>query len=115
MPQINIPQFSVSKLASWIGGIGVIVGAVFAFDARYNTTPAIDSLKSEVVSEIAINRGAMISMMQANADDIEFQMLEIQGRNETVPRYLIDKHKLLLRDIERLQKNENISSGSSKP
>jgi hypothetical protein len=109
----NIPSFSLQKLSGWIGALAVIIGAVFAFDARYNTTPAIDSLKAEVVSEIAVNRGAMISMMQGEADDIEFEMIQLEANNETIPRYLVDKHKLLNRQIERLQKNENISSGTA--
>ena len=67
MPQISVPNFSLSKLATWVGALGVIIGGVFAFDARYNTGPAIESLRAEVVNEIAINRSAMISMMQSDA------------------------------------------------
>lgn len=110
---IKVPSFSISKLAGWIGGLGIIVGAVFAFDARYNTTPAINSLKAEVVQEIAVNRSAMISLMQRDADDIEFEMITMESNDKPIPRYLIDKHKQLLRDIEKLKKDENIAQGSS--
>lgn len=110
---IKLPSFSLAKLSSWVGAIGVIVGAVFAFDARYNTKPVIDSLKAEIVNEIAVNRSAMISIMQREADDIEFEMITLQAAGEQVPRYLIDKHKQLERDIEKLKKDENIAEGSS--
>ncbi len=45
----------------------------------------------------------MIASMQRTADDVEFQMLEHEQDGTKVPRFLIEKHKQIIRQIEDLQ------------
>jgi septation ring formation regulator EzrA len=45
----------------------------------------------------------MIAGMQRDADDIEFQMIEIEEAGEKVPRFLKEKHKQITRQIEDLK------------
>jgi len=116
-----------SLLAKWgtkAGAIAAILGmiaAVFVFDDRYEKTADADadqvalteqlnnmqtSIISEMRVEVTKNRSAMISNMQLDADDIEYEISQLERRNEDVPRHLIDKHKQILRDIEELKSSE---------
>ena len=112
MAQMTFLSVSIQKIAGIVGAIAVIVGAVFGFDARYNnqsTLFAIEGVKSQVVTEIALNRGAMISILQGEADDLEFEIVDYEQRGEVAPRYIVEKLKRTQRTIERLQSNEDIN------
>jgi hypothetical protein len=109
---LHLPKFSITTLASWIGAITVIVGGVFAFDARYNnndTLAALNDVKSQVVSEVAVNRSALLSMLRNESDDLEFLMMEMRANDEQVPRHIIEKQRRIQRQIETLEKDEEIS------
>jgi predicted sulfurtransferase len=88
-----------------------MIGAVFVFDDRYakqaNLTETLQGIKTEIISEmrseIVKNRSAMISDMQREADDLEYEMAQYQKRGEEPPRYMIEKQKQILRDIEELK------------
>jgi len=53
--------------------------------------------------EVSKNRAVMIASMQRSADDIEFQIMEHEQNGDKVPRFLIEKHKQITRQIEDLQ------------
>jgi hypothetical protein len=116
-----------SLLAKWgtkAGAIAAILGmvaAVFVFDDRYEKaadadadqivlTDQLTNMQTSIISEMRVevtkNRSAMISNMQLDADDIEYEISQIERRSEEVPRHLIDKHKQILRDIEELKAGE---------
>jgi len=50
----------------------------------------------------------MIGSMQRDADDLEYQMLEFTQTNKPVPRFIVEKHKQIIRQIEELKKNATI-------
>ena len=96
-----------------VAGIGLI-GALFAFDGRYEKagesakimTAAKNEIIHELRSEVSTNRGVLILNMQRDADDLEFQISEYENKNEIAPRYIIEKHKAIVREIETLKKDE---------
>ena len=45
--------------------------------------------------------------MQREADDIEFKIQEMETAGQPVPRYLVEKHKQILRSIEKLEDGED--------
>ncbi len=108
--QFNFPHTSLSKLVSIVGTIGALVGGFLAFDARYNPAPIqaqLEAAKTELITElrteIAITRAAMLSNMLREADDIEYQISEYELNNKQPPRFLVEKHKQIIRDIEELK------------
>lgn len=121
--QINITNIIVTVTA----GLG-LVAAVIAFDSRYlkdddlstakteilneaderyTETDDLENVKNEIINElrteVSKNRAVMIASMQRTADDIEFQMMEHEQNGTKVPRFLVEKHKQILRQIEDLQ------------
>lgn len=114
MPNITFPKISLTKLVSIVTALGAIGGGILAFDARYNPAPleaAMIQIKAEIINEmrteVAINRTALLSDMLREADDIEYQLVEHELNNTKPPRHLVDKHKQILRDIEKLQNEES--------
>lgn len=93
--------------ATTVAAILGMIAAVFVFDDRYEKASGIDAklstmqttIISEMRNEVTINRTAMISNMQRDADDLEYEMSLL----DTPPRYMIEKHKQILRDIEELK------------
>jgi len=67
-------------------------------------------IKNEIINEmrreVAKNRTVMIASMQRDADDLEFQMMEYEHKKQPAPRFIIEKHKQITRQIEELKKNE---------
>ena len=101
------------QLMTIVAGITVVLGVfggVLTFDSRYVKSAALESTKNEIIGEmrreVVRNRSVMINNMQREADDVEFQISEIESKNKKAPRYLLEKHKQILRQIEDL-KNEN--------
>jgi hypothetical protein len=120
MPQFTFPKLSLTKITGIITTIGAIGGGILAFDARYNPSPLKTELEStktqitetktsvvnEMRSEVTVNRTALIAILLLFADDIEYQLYQYELNNEKPPRYMVDKHKRILRDIEKLQKTD---------
>ncbi len=79
-------------------------------DAKYTRADDLEAVKNEIINElrqeVSKNRAVMIASMQRTADDIEFQMMEHEQNNTKVPRFLIEKHKQIIRQIEDLQEIE---------
>ena len=107
--------------ATTVAAILGMIAAVFVFDDRYakeddivndriELTDQLNNMQTSIISEMRVevtkNRSAMISNMQLDADDIEYEISQIERRGEDVPRHLIDKHKQILRDIEELKSSE---------
>ena len=99
------------KIAAGITAALALIGSIIGFDARYAKQADIDSklnnVKDQIINEmrteIVRNRSVMISAMQREADDLEYQMMELQRHHKEVPRYMSDKHKQILRQIEALK------------
>jgi len=76
-------------------------------DKKYTRADDLEAVKNEIINElrqeVSKNRAVMIASMQRTADDIEFQMMEHEQGGTKVPRFLIEKHKQILRQIEDLQ------------
>ena len=49
----------------------------------------------------------MIDAMQREADDLEYQMMELEKNKHKVPRYMSEKHRQILRQIEALKNDKN--------
>lgn len=81
--------------------------AIFVIDARYTKDADLQSVKTEIIqelrTEVTKNRSVMIATMEREADDIEFEISQLEDAGATVPRYLSEKHKQILRAIERLE------------
>ena len=79
-------------------------------DAKYTIAADLETTKNEIINElrqeVSKNRAVMIASMQRSADDIEFQMMEHEQEGTKVPRFLIEKHKQIIRQIEDLQEIE---------
>ncbi len=76
-------------------------------DKKYTISADLEAVKTEIIDElrreVSKNRAVMIASMQRTADDVEFQMLEHEQDGTKVPRFLIEKHKQIIRQIEDLQ------------
>jgi len=91
-----------------------LMTAIFVFDDRYAKHDAIsgdiEKVKEDIISEMRLqiskNRVAMISNMQRDADDLEFMIYTSRQKGEEPLRYIVDKHKQILRDIEQLKSYE---------
>lgn len=91
-----------------------LIGGIIAFDSRYakqeDFVNALSAVKTEIInemrSEVVKNRSVMINAMQREADDLEYQMVELEKNNKPVPRYMSDKHKQILRQIEALKDDD---------
>jgi hypothetical protein len=88
-----------------------IVAAVLGADDRYGKKSDLEDMKNEIINEMRLevtkNRAVMILNMQRDADDLEFQMLEIKDVGNKVPRYIIEKHTEIIRQIKNLQATES--------
>lgn len=105
------PRNIIITTAGTITAISTIVGAFIAIDTRYAKAEqmivSLNSAKNEIIQEmrreVVKNRAVMITQMQREADDIEWKILQIEEAGETAPRFMHDKLKLILRDIEELE------------
>ena len=99
-PSITAVIIGITMVISLFGGI-------IAFDSRYIKTADLESTKNEIIGEmrreVVKNRGVMIDTMQREADDIEFTMSELTRKKKEIPRYLLEKHKQIIRQIEELK------------
>lgn len=79
-------------------------------DRIYTKADDLEAVKNEIINElrqeVSKNRAVMIASMQRTADDIEFQMMEHESDGTKVPRFLIEKHKQIIRQIEDLKEVE---------
>ena len=114
MPQSDNSQSFIHRWGAKASAVAAILGlvaAVFVFDDRYAKNAGLkedlDTLQTSIIAEmrreITKNRTAMISNMQRDADDLEYQISQIKQVNEPVPRYMIEKYKQIRRDIEELK------------
>ena len=101
-----------------IGGVTAalaLIGAIISFDARYakqdDFLDTISAAKNEIVNEmrqeVVKNRTVMINAMQREADDLEYQMSELEKAGKSVPRYMSDKFKQIGRQIEELKNDKD--------
>ncbi len=92
------------------GAILAMISAVIAADARYTKFDDLNDIKNEIINEmrreVTKNRAVMIGNMQRDADDLEYQMLEFERNEKSTPRYVIEKHKQIKRQIESLRVSE---------
>lgn len=102
------------KPMSIIAGVSAVValiGGIIAFDSRYakqeDFSSKLSDVKDQIIDEmrreVVKNRSVMISAMQREADDLEFQISILERGNQEVPRYMTEKHKLITREIEGLK------------
>ena len=100
-------KFNLMNLVAGIVAVLTMIGGVIAADARYTKDDDLQLIKNEIINEmrreVTKNRAVMIALMQRDADDIEFQMVEIEDKDEKVPRFLKEKHKQISRQIESLK------------
>jgi len=87
-----------------------VFGGVLTFDSRYVKESSLESTKNEIIGEmrreVVRNRSVMINSMQREADDVEFQISELESKNKKAPRYLLEKHKQITRQIEDLKNDK---------
>lgn len=108
-------NFKPMTIVSTLTGALALVAAVIAFDSRYAKEEALneklDGLETRIISEmrneVVKNRSVMITGMQREADDLEFQIHQFELKGETPPRYMTDKYKQILRQIATLKDEEN--------
>lgn len=100
-------KFNIMGLVTGIVAVLAMIAAVIGADARYTKYDDLQDIKNEIIDEmrreVSKNRAVMIASMQRSADDIEFQMMEHEQEGTKVPRFLIEKHKQITRQIEDLQ------------
>ena len=89
------------------GAVIAMIGGIITADSRYIKSDDLELAKNEIINEmrreVSKNRAVMIASMQRNADDIEFQIAEIEQQGNKVPRFLIEKHRQITRQIEDLK------------
>ena len=100
-------KFNLMNIVAGITAVLGMIAGILAADARYTKHDDLLKIKDEIVNEmrqeVTKNRAVMIASMQRDADDIEFQMIEIEEKGEKVPRFLKEKHKQITRQIEDLK------------
>jgi len=106
MDGVNM-KFNMMNLVAGIIAVLTMIGAIIGADARYVKSDDLTLAKNEIINEmrreVSKNRAVMIASMQRSADDIEFQIMEHEQKGAKVPRFLIEKHKQISRQIEDLQ------------
>ena len=108
------------KWQSIVGSITAVLGLIAAFfvvDDRWNNaglSHQLESAKNEIVgemrTEVGENRSALITLLQRDADDLEFEISKIEARGEEVPRHTLERFKSTQRQIEDLKNEENSSN-----
>lgn len=91
--------------------IGAMLGTFFLIDDRYahreEFQTGLVNAKNEIITEmrreVVLNRSVMIEAMQREADDLDFQMELLRAKGETIPRYMKEKHLLIIRQIEEIR------------
>ena len=100
-------KFNIMNLVAGVIAVLTMIAAVIGADARYIKSDDLENAKNEIINEmrreVSKNRAVMIASMQRSADDIEFQIMEHEQNDQKVPRFLIEKHKQITRQIEDLQ------------
>ena len=100
-------KFNLMNIVAGIIAVLTMIGAVLGADARYTKQDDLLAAKNEIINEmrteVSKNRAVMIGSMQRDADDLEFMMMEHEQNGTKVPRYIIEKHKQIERQIEELQ------------
>lgn len=106
-----INKVTITQIITSLGAAAALIATVFAIDARYTKDSDLQQVKNDIVgelrTEVTKNRSIMLDEMQLDADDIEFQIMELQTDGKPVPRYLIEKHKHILRAIGKLENDKN--------
>jgi len=106
MDGVNM-KFNIMNIVAGIAAVLTMVGAVLTADSRYIKSDDLELAKNEIINEmrreVAKNRAVMIASMQRTADDLEFQMMEHEQDGTKIPRFIIEKHKQITRQIEDLQ------------
>jgi len=111
-------KFNIMNIVGGITAALALISAIIAADARYTKSDDLTTVKNEIINEmrneVTKNRTVMISSMQRDADDLEFMMMEFEQKKKPVPRYILEKHKQIIRQIEELKKDEIRETKSSK-
>jgi len=98
---------NIMNIVAGVGAVLAMISAVIAADARYTKQSDLQDIKDEIINEmrreVTINRAGMIGNMQRDADDIEYQILEFDRQGKTAPRYMVEKQKLITRQIADLK------------
>lgn len=98
---INIAKVSAGIMTA----LGLVFG-ILKFDDRY---VKVSDLQTELnyhyeksVVEIAKNRKALTASLLRSADDLDYEISEIENSGKSIPRYMIEKRTQFNRDIEEL-------------
>ena len=87
--------------------IGAMLGTFFLIDDRYAHHKDVQNAKNEIITELRTevvrNRAVMIETMVLEADDLEYQMDQLAEKGEAIPRYMIERHKGILRQVKELR------------
>lgn len=112
-----------TKLAKIAGGIVAtvtLITSIFVVDDRWNNDKVVSRLEAmennlldEFRDEVGINRGALISILQRDIDDLEFEISQSESAGENVPRIKIERLKQTERLLEVIKKDESISNNSN--
>lgn len=105
------PKTIITTAIGVVTTIATIGGGFLFFEDRYahqqDLTISLNSAKNEIIStlsaEVVKNRAVMITSMQREADDVEYQMSMLRAEGKPVPRHMIDKFKAITRLIEDLE------------
>ena len=102
-------QLNITNIIAGTTAALALIAAILGADARYTKQADLVDIKNEIINEmrreVAKNRTVMIASMQRNADDLEFQMMDYEQQNKPIPRFIVEKHRQIKRQIEELKKN----------
>lgn len=111
-------QLNIMNIIGGISAVLALIGGIIAADGRYTKNDDLTTVKNEIINEmrteVTKNRTVMISSMQRDADDLEFMMMEFDRKKQETPRYVIEKHKQIIRQIEELKNDDTKKSKDSK-
>ena len=60
--------------------------------------------------EVGTNRSALITLLQRDADDLEFDISKMEARNEEVPRHTLERYKSITRQIKDLEDEKDTTN-----
>jgi hypothetical protein len=106
------PKTIITTAIGVVTTIATIGGGFLFFEDRYahqsDLTVSLNSAKNEIIAtlsaEVVKNRAVMITTMQREADELEYQITMLQAEGKPVPRHIIDKFKAITRSIEDLER-----------
>lgn len=98
---------TIGTAAGVVTTIGALVGTFFLIDDRYAHYDDLQNAKNQIITELRVevvkNRAAMIENMIMEADDLGFEIDRIRATGKEAPRFMVEKHKTILRQIKALE------------